>query len=141
MAVGQAYKGKNLRIKVDGNTIFHSMECSFNSSIALEEIATKDTDGSLVVSGNYTWGVATNMLVADKAGASSQEDFASMLNKHKAGTEVDIEFTTGVAGDLIITGVAYIESVNFTAPTSGFATGDASFKGSGDYTVGVVPTP
>lgn len=139
MAVGQPYKGKNLRIKVDGNTIFHATECSFNSSMSLEEIATKDTDGNLVVSGNYTWGVATNMLVADKAALSTQEDFASLLNKHKAGTEVEIEFTTGTTGDIIISGNAYIESINFTAPTSGFATGDASFKGSGDYTVGTVP--
>jgi hypothetical protein len=139
MAAGQAYKGKNLRIKVDDETIFHSTECSFNSSMSLEEIATKDTDGNLVVSGNYTWGVATNMLVADKAVGSSQEDFVSLLNKHKAGTQVEIAFTTGTTGDIIITGNAYIESINFTAPTSGFATGDASFKGSGDYTVGTVP--
>jgi hypothetical protein len=139
MAVGQPYKGKNLRIKVDGNVVFHSTECNFNSSIALEEIATKDTNGNLVVAGNYTWGVATNMLVADKAALSTDEDFVSLLNKHKAGTEVEIEFTTGVAGDIIITGNAFIESVNFSAPTSGFATGDASFKGSGDYTVAAVP--
>lgn len=139
MAAGQAYKGKNLRISVDGETVFHSTECSFNSSMSLEEIATKDTDGNLVVSGNYTWGVATNMLVADKAALSTQEDFASLLNKHKAGTQVAIEFTTGVTGDIIISGNAYIESINFAAPTSGFATGDASFKGSGDYTVGTVP--
>lgn len=139
MAAGQPYKGKNLRIKVDGNTIFHATECSFNSSIQLEEIATKDTDGSLVVSGNYTWGLATNMLVADKAVASTQEDFVSLLNKHKAGTEVDIEFTTDIVGDIIISGVGYIESINFTAPTSGFATGDCSIKGSGDYTVAAVP--
>lgn len=139
MAAGQAYKGKNLRIQVDGNTIFHATECSFNASMALEEIATKDTNGNLVVSGNYTWGVATNMLVADKAVASTQEDFVSLLNKFKAGTQVEIAFTTDIAGDIIISGNALIESINMTAPTSGFATGDASFKGSGDFDVAAVP--
>jgi hypothetical protein len=139
MAAGQAYKGKNLRISVDGETIFHATECSFNSSMQLEEIATKDTNGNIVVDGNYTWGVSTNMLVADKAVASTQEDFVGLLNKFKAGTTVAIEFTTNVAGDIIISGDAKIESVNFSAPTSGFATGDASFKGTGDFNVGVVP--
>ena len=139
MAAGQAYKGKNLRISVDGETVFHATECSFNSSMQLEEIATKDTNGNIVVDGNYTWGVSTNMLVADKAVASTQEDFVGLLNKFKSGTTVAIEFTTGVTGDLIISGDAKIESVNFSAPTSGFATGDASFKGTGDFTVALVP--
>lgn len=139
MAVGQPYKGKNLRIRVDGETVFHATECSFNSSIQLEEIATKDTQGSLVVSGNYTWGLSTNMLAADKAAMSTQEDFVSLLNKHKAGTQVAVEFTTDVAGDILISGNAFIESVNVSAPTAGFATAECSMKGSGDYTVAVVP--
>jgi hypothetical protein len=138
MAAGQAYKGKNLRIKIDGDTIFHATECSFNSSMSLEEIATKDTNGNLVVTGNYTWGVATNMLIADKAAGSTQEDFVSLLNKHKDGEIVQISFTTDAIGDVLITGYGYIESINFAAPTSGFATGDASFKGNGDYVVTTV---
>ena len=139
MAAGQAYKGKNLRISVDGSTIFHATECSFTSSMQLEEIATKDTNGNIVVDGNYSWGVSTNMLVADKAVASTQDDFVGLLNKFKAGATVAIEFTTGETGDLIISGDAKIESVNFSAPTSGFATGDASFKGTGDFEVATVP--
>lgn len=138
MAAGQAYKGKNLRIRVDGDTIFHATECSFNSSIALEEIATKDTQGSLVVSGNYTWGLSTNMLAAQRAALSTQEDFVTLLNKHKAGTEIAVEFTTDVAGDVVISGAAFIESISISAPTAGFATAECSMKGSGDYTVAVV---
>lgn len=138
MAAGQAYKGKNLRVRVDGDTIFHATECSFNSSIALEEIATKDTQGSLVVSGNYTWGLSTNMLAAERAALSTQEDFVTLLNKHKAGTEIAVEFTTDVAGDIVISGAAFIESISISAPTAGFATAECAMKGSGDYTVSVV---
>lgn len=138
MALGQPYKGKNLRISVDGATIFHATECSFNSSIQLEEIATKDTQGSLVVSGNYTWGLSTNMLVADKAALSTQDDYKGLLEKHKAGTQVSVEFTTDVTGDLVISGSAFIESISITAPTQGFATAECSLKGSGDYTVATV---
>jgi hypothetical protein len=139
MAAGTPYKGKNLRVRVDGETVFHATECSFNSSIQLEEIATKDTQGSLVVSGNYTWGLSTNMLAADKASLSTQEDFVSLLNKHKAGTEIDVQFTTDVAGDILISGSAFIESISISAPTAGFATAECSMKGSGDYTVATVP--
>lgn len=138
MAAGQAYKGKNLRISVDGETVFHATECSFNSSIQLEEIATKDTQGSMVVSGNYTWGLSTNMLAAEAAVGSSQEDFVSLLTKHKNGTQIAIEFTTSIAGDILISGNGYIESISVNAPTNGFATAECSIKGSGDYTIAVV---
>ena len=138
MAAGQAYKGKNLRIMVEGKSIYHATECSFNSSINLEEIATKDTNGTMVIASNYTWGLSTNMLVADKPVGSTQDDFVGMLNKHKSGTMVAVEFTTDIAGDILIAGNAFIESIDLTSPTEGFATGSASFKGNGDYTVSAV---
>jgi len=140
MAAGEIYKGKNLRIKVDGETVYHATECSFTTTRELESIASKDTNGEKKTPGNYTWGLSTNALVADKAVASSQNDTKSILDAFQAGNTVSVEFTTDVEGDIVISGDAYIESCNITAPVGGSATYDASFSGDGDFVVDVVPS-
>jgi hypothetical protein len=138
MAQGSTYKGKNLRIRIGAETVFHATECSFNSTMQLEGIASKDTNGTLQTPGNYEWGLSTNMLVADKATASTQHDFVALLTKHQAGELVTVSFTTDIAGDFVITGQAFIASINASAPTNGVATADASFTGNGDYVISAV---
>jgi hypothetical protein len=131
---GNTYAGKNLRIRVEGKTIFHATECTFTTSRNMESIASKDTNGEQVTPGNYTWGVSTNFLVANKPTASStQIGTKEILDTYQAGTEVEVQFSTEIVGDVIITGQSFIESLNMSAPTNGVATGDASFKGNGDF--------
>ena len=131
---GNTYAGKNLRIRVDGKTIFHATECSFTTSRNMESIASKDTNGEQVTPGNYSWGVSTNFLVANVPTASTtQIATKQILDTYQAGSEVEVQFTTEIAGDVIITGQSFIESMNMSAPTNGVATGDASFKGNGDF--------
>jgi len=131
---GNTYAGKNLRIRVDGKTIFHATECSFTTSRNMESIASKDTNGEQVTPGNYTWGVSTNFLVANKPDASTtQIGTKEILDTYQAGSEVEVQFTTDIAGDVIVTGNTFIEGLNMTAGTNGVATGDASFKGNGDF--------
>lgn len=132
------YKGKNLRIKIDDNVIYHATDCSFNSDIEIEKIATKDTNGNLKTTGAYDWNLSSSGVVSNKPSGGSQEDFKSLLDKHKAGTEVEISFTTGDTGDVVITGNGFIKSVAVKAPEKGFATADISIEGSGDYTVALV---
>lgn len=131
---GNTYAGKNLRIRVDGKTIFHATECSFTTSRNMESIASKDTNGEQVTPGNYTWGVSTNFLVANIPNASTtQIATKQILDTYQAGTEVEVQFSTEIVGDVIITGNTFIESINMNAGTNGVATGDASFKGNGDF--------
>jgi hypothetical protein len=131
---GNTYQGKNLRIRVGGKTIFHATECSFTTSRSMDSIASKDTNGEQVSPGNYTWSVSTNYLVANIPTASTtQIATKQLLDSYQAGSEVEVEFTTNVVGDVIITGMTFIESINMTAPTNGVATGDAGFKGNGDF--------
>ena len=131
---GNTYAGKNLRIRVGGKTIFHATECTFTTSRNMESIASKDTNGEQVTPGNYTWGVSTNFLVANKPTASTtQIGTKEILDTYQAGTEVEVQFSTEIVGDVIITGQSFIESLNMSAPTNGVATGDASFKGNGDF--------
>jgi hypothetical protein len=131
---GNTYAGKNLRIRVDGKTIFHATECTFTTSRNMESIASKDTNGEQVTPGNYTWGVSTNFLVANiPAASTTQVGTKQMLDTYQSGEEVEVQFTTDIAGDVIITGQSFIEGINMSAPTNGVATGDASFKGNGDF--------
>jgi len=131
---GNTYAGKNLRIRVEGKTIFHATECTFTTSRNMESIASKDTNGEQVTPGNYTWGVSTNFLVANIPTASTtQIATKQILDTYQAGTEVEVSFSTEIVGDVIITGQSFIESINMSAPTNGVATGDASFKGNGDF--------
>lgn len=131
---GNTYAGKNLRIRVGGKTVFHATECTFTTSRNMESIASKDTNGEQVTPGNYTWGVSTNFLVANIPTASTtQIGTKQILDIYQAGTEVEVQFSTEIVGDVIITGQSFIESINMSAPTNGVSTGDASFKGNGDF--------
>lgn len=138
MAAGDIIKGKNLRIKIGAGTVYHSTECSFTTSMELEGIATKDTNGNIQTPGNYEWGLSTNALVANRAASSTQNDTKSILDLYQAGETVAVEFATEEAGDIIITGNCYIASCNITAPVSGSATYDITLTGDGDFTVATV---
>lgn len=132
------YKGKNLRIRISDEVIYHATDCEFQSDIEIESIATKDTAGKLKTSGAYDWSMTSSGIAANKPGGGTQEDLKSILDKHKAGDEVEISFTTDVVGDVIIAGNAIIKSCAIKAGVNGFATLDATFEGSGDYTVELV---
>ena len=136
---GTTYAGKNLRIRVDGKTVFHATECSFTTSRNMESIASKDTNGEEVTPGNYTWGVSTNFLVANiPAGSTTQIGTKQVLDTYQTGTKVEVQFTTNIVGDVIISGQSFIEGINLSAGTNGTATGDASFKGTGDFLTSLV---
>ena len=139
MAAGKTYQGKNLRIRVDGKTVFHATECSFTSSRNMDAIASKDTNGEQVSPGSYNWSVSTNYLVADKAAASTTAlGIKELLDTYTGATEVEVQFTTNITGDVVITGMTYIESIDMSAGTNGVATGSASFKGNGEFLTSLV---
>lgn len=135
MPAGSIVKGRNLRIKVADNTVYHATECSFSSTLEMEAIATKDTDGNVQTPGNYEWSLSTSALVAVKETGSSQNDTYSIMEKYLAKEVIAVEFTTDVAGDIILSGNAYLSSCNITAPVNGSATYDVTITGDGDLTL------
>lgn len=132
MAEGTFYKGKDLRIKVGGKPMFHSTSCSISVSTTLESIATKDTDGTINVAGNYEWSLSAETLTVNKAVAGTQADTFDLLTLQLAGEEVEIEMTTGKKGDILLKGMALIESTNINADNGSSSTSSYSFKGNGD---------
>lgn len=139
MAAGQIYKGKNVRFRFNGKTLYHATSCGLSITTTLEGIATKDTDGTVSTPSNYEWSITTNALVADKPAASTtQVDFMDIISLQLAGTEIDIEFTTEVTGDFVLSGKVYVENGNITAEVGNSVSGDFSFKGNGNLTKALV---
>lgn len=139
MAAGQIYKGKNVRFSFNGKTLYHATSCSMSISTTLESIATKDTNGTVSVPSNYEWSITTNALVADKpASPVTHSDFMDIVSLQLAGTEIDVEFTTGETGDFLLSGKVYVESSSINAEVGSSVNGDFSFKGNGDLTKSVV---
>lgn len=138
MAAGQIYKGKNVRFSFQGKTLYHATSCKLSISTALEDIATKDTDGTVSVPSNYSWSLSTDSLVADKPVVSTQASFMDIIDYQLAGTEIDVEFTDGVVGSFKYAGKVFVESSDMTADVGSSMTGSASFKGNGNLTKSVV---
>jgi hypothetical protein len=132
---GNIYKGRNLRVLVAGKPILHATECSFSTTMNFEEIATKDTDGTIQTPGNYTWTLTSNHLVADKdqVTQANYTDAFELLEQYKNRLPVEVQFTTSMGGDVIISGQAYMSGANISAPVEGAASGDFNFQGNGNF--------
>lgn len=135
MAAGQIYNGSNVRLSYNGDVLYHTTSCKLQISAKLEEIATKDTNGSVVTPGNYAWNISAESLVADKPSASTTQLGAmDIVDFLLAKTELDIEFTSGETGDWKYAGKVYVESADIDATVDQSMTGSFAFKGNGDLT-------
>lgn len=134
------YKGKNLRILVGGKALLHSTECSFSTTLNMEAIGSKDTNGNIQTPGSYEWSLTANTLFVDKDVADTTfNDTLELIEMYLTKGEVEVQFTTNLGQEVIIKGNAYMTGINFAAPTEGSATGDFSFVGNGDFTAERVP--
>lgn len=140
MAEGKFYKGKDLRLKFEGKTLYHATSCSLSVSTDSDEIATKDTDGKVFIPGSYGGSLSTDCLVADKltAEAATVSDAFDLLALQLAGTEITWEFTNGVSGDRIISGNAFFTQCDITAEEAGISSGSFSLTTTGDITIALV---
>jgi hypothetical protein len=135
MAAGQIYKGKNVRISYEGKTLYHTTSCKLDVSTSLEEIATKDTDGTVQTPGNYTWNLSAEALMADiPSGSTTQIAGDDLLDYQLAGTELDVEFSTNEVASYKYTGKVYVESTSIDATVGQSVTGSFAFKGNGNLT-------
>lgn len=137
---GKIYKGKNVRFSANGKTLYHSTSCNISISTPFEELATKDTEGTVVIPGDYTWSAGASSLVAEKDISDTDKvDFMSIVDLHLDATEIDFEFTTNETGDFLLAGKVYVETSDITAENGNSVSGSFAFKGSGKLTKSVVP--
>ena len=133
------YKGKIVRFQFDDKKLLHAINCSLDISTKLEEIATKDTDGTVTVPSNYTWSGSAEALFATlPSGDTDHVTADTLISQQLAGTEVAVQFTTAQTGDFVFSGNAYFESVKIDAQTGTSVKVSFSFKGNGNLTADVV---
>jgi len=133
------YNGTKLRLGFDDKKLLHTTSCKIDFQTKLEEIATKDTDGTVVIPSNYSWSASAEALVANlPSGDTTHVTFDTLLAAQLAGTEIDINFTTDETGDIIYTGKAYIENASITANVGESAKVSFSLKGNGNVVLDTV---
>jgi hypothetical protein len=133
------YQGKFVRFNFDGKKLFNATSCSIDISTKLEEIATKDTDGTVTVPSNYTWsGSAEALFSKVLSGDTTHVGADQLIALQLANTEFGVDFTTGTTGDFVFSGSAYLENVKVTADTGTSVKVSFSFKGNGNLTQDVV---
>jgi len=135
----EIYNGKLLRFKFDDKFFLHATSCKLDFTTKLEEIATKDTNGTISIPSNYTWNGSTEALMSNlPSGDTTHVTFDTILAAKLAGTEIDVEFTTDATGDIIYTGKAYIENASITANVGESVKVSIGFKGNGDLNQDIV---
>lgn len=142
MAGGQFYRGENLRLKFQGDPLYHATSCSLEISTATEELASKDITGTEISMGNYSGTLSTESLLADKvpdpalpAPPTPFVDPIELLQFQINKTLLDWEFTTGVVGDFKISGKCYVSQTSLTGDNQQVGTASFSFLVSGDITI------
>jgi len=135
------YNGKFLRFKFGDKKLIHSTNCKLTVSSKLEEIATKDTDGTVSIPSGYSYSGSTEALLANlPSGSESTHCTAdTLLDAQLAGTEIDVEFSTSLTGDFIYTGKAYIDNYDLGAETGNSVKVSISFKGNGNLVKEFIP--
>lgn len=139
--MGKTFKGRKVRIKVGSKAIYHSTECSISVEGATQSIATKDTNGNLVVADGYSWSMTTNTLVAEPGSGetATHTGFTDVLESLIDGDEVTVQFTSDEEGSFVYSGKAYVTNASATSSVGNAVSGNFTFTGTGDLTISEIP--
>jgi len=127
------YNGSFLRIKLDGENVFHETDAEISFELATKERATKDTSGVEVAADIISWSASGSSLGV-KESTGSALNFEALMDKFLAKEIIEVEFTTGnnsEVGDTYYKGKALLVSLNLSAPNREDATASWSLTGSG----------
>ena len=129
--------GTNLVIKIAGNPILKATTASLEMSVDLPDATTKDSAGwSEFFAGVRSWTLSSDGLVdyATAAGVETDELVALLI----ARSPVAITFATATAGDMVLSGNAYITSISQTADMESPSGFSVSFQGTGTLSQGTI---
>lgn len=140
MATTGVFNGTSLVVLVGTEVVAHATSCTLSISADLPDSTTKQSGGwADHIAGLRSWSITTDGLATVEPTGTSYVvgDIFSALNGR--GT-VTVKFTTVssgstvVAGDLIWSGSAFVESLDLTADMESPVTYSASFTGTGVLT-------
>lgn len=127
------YNGKFLRFKFGNKKLIHATNCKLTVSSKLEEIATKDTNGTVSIPSGYSFTGSTEALLSNlPVGDTTHCTADTLLDAQLAGEEITIEFTTDVTGDFIYSGKAFINNYDLGAEVNSSVKVTIAFTGNGN---------
>jgi len=103
------------------------------------ETTNKDSAGSKeYIAGEYGYTMSVEGMFEEDASVGAGISWKEIITDLLAGTAVTIVMTSNVSGDLKLSGSAFFNELNLTAPHNDVATFTASIQGTGALTVGTI---
>lgn len=131
--------GTNLVIKIGnpGNPILKATTASLEMSVDMPDATTKDSAGwAEFFAGVRSWTLSSDGLVDYASSGSVETD--ELVALLIARQPVVVSFSTSTAGDMLLSGNAYITSISQTADMESPSGFSVSFQGTGALTQGTV---
>lgn len=123
----------NMRITIDGDTVFHSTSCSLELTRSFRERATKDTVGTERAKGAKDWTASVEGLATYGTGDDTL-NFYDIFDKYDDDddTSLDVEFVPEESdADYKMVGEGFIENLSRTNPNDEDSTISLSIVGNG----------
>ncbi|MFZ9959615.1 MAG: phage tail tube protein [Candidatus Limnocylindrus sp.] len=135
---GLTYSGPTFGDGATEDDEFELIACatsgSFSGSMEVIDATTKDNDGQReILTSALSWSMSCDGLI-DYSTAAGSKSATELFDLWKAKTKVRIAWTTGVDGDVMLWGDAYITSYEETAGLNEVATYAVQFEGDGTIT-------
>jgi predicted secreted protein len=103
------------------------------------ETTNKDSAGAKeYIAGEYGYTMSVEGMFEEDASVGAGISWKEIITDLLAGTSVTIVMTSNVSGDLTLSGSAFFNELNLTAPQNDVATFTASIQGTGALTVGTI---
>ena len=147
MATTGIFNGTSLVVLIGTEVIGYATSCSLSLAIDTPDSSTKQSLGwADEIGGQKSWSLTTDGLATVVPGTVATYISTAELNALAiARTAVSVKFTTvnnstvdgvtPVAGDVVYSGSAFIESVDMTADMENPVTYSVSFKGTGPLVI------
>ena len=122
----------------------HATSCSLSLTSSTDEVATKDTNGTIVSPGNVSGTLTSDSLIAQLEGAEATTHVSSfdLIAAQYAKTEFDFEFkefdTAGTTGNKFLKGKCFVTGNDLTADVGSNSTASVSFSVTGDVTIDTI---
>jgi predicted secreted protein len=103
------------------------------------ETTNKDSAGAKeYIAGEYGYTMSVEGMFEEDGSVGALISWKEIITDLLAGTSVTIVMTSNVSGDLKLSGSAFFNDLNLTAPQNDVATFTASIQGTGALTVGTI---
>lgn len=134
---GEKVISGNMRLTVEGKTVYHATDATLDLGREFKERSTKDTNGIERAKGKKNWTASSNALAVYGSDGVDTNDFFALFDIYNDDTDtaVAIEFVpdeTDAAYKL--TGTGFIESLSKNMPNEEDATVSISILGNGAMT-------